>query len=71
MSGFVKLALTVIRRLDMFPSGEYLRYKGQPVYRTITGGVISIVILTIFVILFASTAMETLNKEIITSTESI
>ena len=65
---YLKRALRVI---DLFPNNNLFRYKGEPEYTTITGGVASLLILTVFVILFASMGLKTINKQIISSSQSV
>ena len=40
--------------VDVFSTTEFLRYKGDPEYRTVTGGVTSLVIIVLFLTLFFS-----------------
>ena len=58
------------KSLDLFPYSKLLRYDGADEYTTSTGGVISIGIIVIFVVLFASMGLKTVNKDIIFTTES-
>ena len=61
----------LIRKFDFFSATQFLRYRGEPEYATATGGMTSILILVVFVILFASMGLETARKNIITSSMSI
>lgn len=56
-----------LRTVDLFPTSNLLRYKGDPEYTTATGGVVSISVITIFIILFASMGYKTMRKSIIHS----
>lgn len=58
------------RSVDLFPNSKLLRYKGEGEYTTITGGIISSMVIIIFIILFASMGLKTLNRELITSSVS-
>ena len=57
-SGFAKF----LRFFGLFPNSTFLRYNGEPEYTTITGGVLSILILAVFIILFANMGVRTANK---------
>ena len=52
----------LLQTLDLFPNSNFLRYNGDDKYTTVTGGVLSIGIIVIFVILFASMGLQTANK---------
>ena len=57
----------LIRELDLFPNPQLLRYSGNPEYKTTMGGLISITVLAILIILFSNMALKTATKQIITS----
>ena len=57
----------VLRHVDLFSTTQFLRYNGEDYYATATGGVISIAVISILVILFAGMGVRTINKQIITS----
>jgi hypothetical protein len=52
----------ILRKLDLYPSSKLLRYNGEPEYMTTTGGIISVAIITIFVILFFNMGVKTLRQ---------
>ena len=58
------------RMFDLFPNSKLLRYNGEPEYNSTTGGFISVAVLVIFIILFASMGLRTVQKDIIFSTSS-
>lgn len=60
-----------LRSLDLFPTSNFVRYSGDSDYTTSTGGLTSVVVITIFIILFASMGIRTANKEIITSEQFV
>ena len=63
LSEFIKL-------FDLFSVTQFLRYNQDEDYKTVSGGVTSLLIVTIFTILFASNAVATVNKtEIFSSSE--
>ena len=64
-SFFSRLSLA-LRSIDLFPTSNLVRYNGGTDYTTTTGGLISIVVIAIFIILFASMGLRTLKKELIT-----
>ena len=55
------------RTVDLFPTSTFLRYNGEAEYKTITGGIISISVLIVFVALFYAMGIRTAKKEIIIS----
>jgi hypothetical protein len=57
----------IVKRFDLFRTSNYLRYKGAAEYTTLTGGVCSLAVIFLFVILFASMGSLTLQKKIIFS----
>lgn len=56
-----------LRSVDLFPTSNFIRYSGDSDYTTSTGGLTSVVVIVIFIILFASMGLKTVNKQIITS----
>ena len=54
--------LKALRQIDFFPAQQFLRYRGEPEYKTATGGFCSIVIIVIFFILFVNTGLNVINK---------
>lgn len=62
----------ILKTIDLFPTSIFLRYKGETDYTTATGGFLSITVIIVFIILFASMGIKTLKKEIIsTSSETL
>ena len=57
----------ILKHVDLFSTTQFLRYNGEDSYTTATGGVVSIAVISILVILFASMGVRTVNKQIITS----
>jgi hypothetical protein len=56
-----------VRAWDLFCTTDLLRYKENPEYRSLTGGVVSIAIFVTFAILFARTIFNTFEKQTIIS----
>lgn len=50
----VRCFSSLLRNFDFFPANQLFRYKGEDAYTTATGGVCSIIIIIIFIILFIS-----------------
>lgn len=70
--GILKCVHRVLKTIDLFPTSTFLRYKGDTDYTTATGGCLSITVIIVFVILFASMGVKTLKKQIInTSSETL
>ena len=51
-----------IKIFDLFSLSQFLRYRQDEDYKTVSGGLTSIFIVAIFVILFAGNAFSTVNK---------
>ncbi len=56
---------TLLRKFDLFPTTQFLRYKSEAEYKTATGGFVSMAVIVIFVILFYSLGTQTVNRQII------
>lgn len=61
----------LLRKVDLFPATQFIRYKGDAQYTTATGGFVSVAVIVIFMILFASMAIKTVNREIINATTTV
>ena len=61
---------SIISQMDFFSHNQFLRYKHTETFRTFTGGLISILIIALFVGIFFNTMMNTFNKKIIISSSS-
>lgn len=70
MASFKKTMQNILKAFDLFPTQQYLRYKEEPDYKTATGGAVSIAILVIFIIMFYSLGMQTVNQKIINGSVS-
>ena len=56
-----------IYKSDFFYTTELLRYKKEPEYRTLFGGVLSLIIIIALIATFYNKLIDTLDKVIITS----
>ena len=65
MPSFFSCASKAFRSVDLFPSSKFMRYNGETEYTSTTGGVISVAVFAIFIILFSSMGLKTLKKQII------
>lgn len=61
MSILAKLK-TFVRSMDLFAQPVTFRYAGAPNYESLTGGVASIILILLFVGIFATTVIATLKK---------
>lgn len=61
----------VVISIDMFYSSEMLRYDSDTEYKTITGGIITLSIVAMVTIGFASMIVDTFNRTAITSSLNI
>ena len=55
-----------IKLFDLFSLTQFLRYNQDEDYKTFSGGVTSILVVAIFIGLFANNAISTVNKTAIT-----
>lgn len=58
----------LIYQADLFCSSQLLRYNSDTQYNTLTGGLLSLSIITVIIVGFASMIASTLNRSTITST---
>ena len=70
MPAFFSVASKALRTVDLFPTSKLIRYNGETEYNSTTGGLISAAVIAIFIILFASMGLRTLDRKIITSSTS-
>ena len=59
-----------IYKLDFFYTAEVLRFKDEPEYKTLFGGIMSISIILLLLIAFYNKVIDTFGKIIITSSTS-
>ena len=62
--------IKILRMVDFFQSSKFLRYNGDAEYKSTSGGIVSMTVVIIFIILFSSMGMKTLRKEIITASSN-
>jgi len=60
----------VLKVFDLFCTSQLVRFRGEPLYSTATGGFLSISIIVLCVVVFANMGVMTLRKEIIKSSTS-
>ena len=60
-----------ILECDVFAHGTFHRYKEEESYRTLIGGVISVILVVFFSITFANLTINTFRKDIVISSQSI
>ena len=68
---FLRNIKKLIHQADFFCSNQLLRYNSDTQYNTVTGGLLSIAIIIVIVIGFASMITDTLNRTSITSSLTI
>lgn len=64
------LAKELLKFCDLFSTSQFLRYKNDEDYKTASGGICSLIVVTIFMIMFMNTAMQTIDKSNITWTST-
>ena len=55
-----------LKLFDLFSLTQFLRYNQDEDYKTVSGGVTSLLVIAIFTILFAGNAISTINKDLVT-----
>lgn len=60
----------VLKSIDLFPTSNLIRYNGECEYTTATGGCLSITVIVICLILFASMGVKTLGRKIISASST-
>ena len=64
------LAKKIFRSFDLFSTSQFLRFDKQGEYKTASGGICSMIVIVVFMTLFMSTAIQTINMQIITWTST-
>lgn len=70
LSKLGKTLIKLLKKVDLFPTDQFTRYNSEAEYTTATGGLVSLVLIIIILILFSNKGIQTLNKTDITSTVS-
>ena len=65
--GVLKKVQGGIKSLDLFAHPVGLRMNEEPEYESLTGGLLSMVMVVVFVVIFASATLNTINKVYIES----
>lgn len=66
--GFFRSLKNFVYKADFFYTTELLRYKEEPEYRTLLGGILSLGIIVALIATFYNKVVDTLNKVVITAT---
>ncbi len=48
------------RKIDLFPTNNFIRYNAENEYSTTLGGIVSLAVIIIFIVLFASMGIRAL-----------
>ncbi len=56
-----------IKEMDLFAHSQFLRYRSEESYRTITGGIVSLLLIGLFIGIFWTMVIGTFSYSIITS----
>lgn len=63
-------AKKIFRSFDLFSTSQFLRFEGEGEYKTASGGICSLMVIVVFMTLFMSTAIQTINMQIISWTST-
>lgn len=61
----------LLKKMDLFPADQFIRFRGESEYTTATGGFFSIVLIATILAAFLSKGFQTVNRENITSSSTI
>jgi len=70
MGGLCNGIKQTIMRCDLLACAPTLRVRGEPAYESVLGGFLSIVIMTLFIVIFSTSFMTVLDKVDISATMS-
>ena len=59
-----------IKRIDLFSSSANLRVNGEPEYESVCGGLLSLIVIAVFISIFAGQILSVINKEKIVAQSS-
>ncbi len=65
----IAIGKTVLRKMDLFASMQFLRFKHDAETKTMTGGLISFGLMMVLVITFSSMILDTFNKVLINAVQ--
>lgn len=65
-----RLLQKLLKKIDLFPTNQLVRYNGESEYTTATGGLVSLALIVIILILFSSKGIQTLDRSTISSSIS-
>lgn len=71
MSRVLELFQDAIKSCNVFTSPVNLRYKLDPDYNTVAGGLVSVALIILLMSVFFNAWMELLNKEAISSSSEV
>ena len=52
----------IFKLFDLFSLSQFLRYNEDEDYKTVSGGLLSLFVITLFSVLFSDNALATINK---------
>ena len=60
----------LLKKMDLFPADQFIRFRGESEYTTATGGFFSFLLLGTILAAFLSKGFQTVNRENITSSST-
>lgn len=58
------------KNCDLFSTSQFLRYREDEDYKTASGGICSLIVIAVFMVLFMNTAIQTIDMNNITWTST-
>jgi hypothetical protein len=65
-----RVLIKLLKKIDLFPTDQFVRYNSESEYTTATGGFVSLGLITIILLLFSNKGIQTLDRTTITSSVS-
>jgi len=62
MGRIFKKIKSFLLKIDIFASKELLRYKGEGSFQTLTGGIVTLILIAIFIIIFSQNLKRLIGK---------
>lgn len=59
------IARSFVKTFDLFSASQFLRYQEEGDYKTVSGGICSLIVMIVFAVLFMNTAIQTVNMDLI------
>lgn len=69
--GFISNLKMLLRKCDSFKTNALLRYREEPEFQSVTGGLVSVMVVIAFTGIFTQTILNTIAKDYITASRKL